>query len=83
MGWVDFDPTHNIIGNRNLIRVAVGWDRAQVLPLWGTFIGRQAAFLSMEVAVNVLDETPSSTQASQQEFEEFRSTNPALAGLGQ
>ena len=35
----------------------------------------------MEVAVKVLDETPSSTQASQQEFQEFRSTNPALAGL--
>jgi len=86
MGWVDFDPTNNIIGNRNLIRVAVGWERAQVLPLWGTFIGRKGAFLSMEVAVNVLDETPSSassTQASQQQFQEFRSTDPALAGLGQ
>lgn len=24
-GWVDFDPANNIIGNRNLIRVAVAW----------------------------------------------------------
>lgn len=25
-GWVDFDPTNSIIGNRNVIRVAVAWD---------------------------------------------------------
>ena len=25
-GWIDFDPTNSIIGNRNLIRVAVAWD---------------------------------------------------------
>ena len=24
-GWIDFDPTNSIIGNRNLIRVAVAW----------------------------------------------------------
>ena len=59
-GWIDFDPTNKIIGNRNLIRVAVGWDHAQVLPLWGTFIGRASAFLGMDVAVSVLDETNSS-----------------------
>ena len=38
-GWVDFDPTNSIIGNRNLIRVAVAWHPASVLPLWGTFTG--------------------------------------------
>ena len=31
-GWVDFDPTNSIIGNRNLIRVAVAWSPDQVLP---------------------------------------------------
>src|SRR5207342_1041361 len=36
-GWIDFDPTNCIIGNRNLIRVAVAWDHGQALPLWGTF----------------------------------------------
>ena len=25
-GWIDFDPTNGIIGNRNLIRVALAWD---------------------------------------------------------
>jgi transglutaminase-like putative cysteine protease len=55
-GWVDFDPTNRIIGNRNLIRVAVAWDHAQVLPLWGTFIGSWSSFRGMEVAVSVLEE---------------------------
>jgi transglutaminase-like putative cysteine protease len=56
-GWVDFDPTNSIIGNRNLIRVAVAWEPAQALPLWGSFIGYAAAFLGMEVAVSVVDGT--------------------------
>jgi len=52
-GWVDFDPTNNIIGNRNLIRVAVAWDPKQVLPLWGTYAGPASAFLGMDVSVGV------------------------------
>ena len=38
-GWIDFDPTNSIVGNRNLIRVAVAWSPDHVLPLWGTFEG--------------------------------------------
>lgn len=56
-GWVDFDPTNCIIGNRNLIRVAVAWDPSQVLPLWGTWTGFPSAFLGMGVSVSVIDET--------------------------
>jgi transglutaminase-like putative cysteine protease len=52
-GWIDFDPTNNIIGNRNLIRVAVAWAPAQVLPLWGTYAGSPEAFIGMDVDVNV------------------------------
>lgn len=57
-GWIDFDPTNSIIGNRNLIRVAVAWDPKQVLPLWGTFAGPASAFLGMEVAVSVTESRP-------------------------
>jgi transglutaminase-like putative cysteine protease len=56
-GWVDFDPTNRIIGNRHLIRVAVAWDPAQALPLWGSFIGYPSSFIGMEVAVSVTDTT--------------------------
>ncbi len=52
-GWIDFDPTNSIIGNRNLIRVAVAWAPEQVLPLWGTYEGRPGSFLGMDVAVTV------------------------------
>ena len=55
-GWVDFDPTNSIIGNRNLIRVAVAWEPAQALPLWGTFFGRPDSSLGMEVSVSVHEE---------------------------
>jgi len=52
-GWVDFDPTNSIVGNRNLIRVAVAWDQAQALPLWGSFIGAATSFAGMDVEVSV------------------------------
>ena len=48
-GWIDFDPTNSIIGNRNLIRVAVAWAPEYVLPLWGTYCGPPGAFLGMDV----------------------------------
>jgi transglutaminase-like putative cysteine protease len=57
-GWIDFDPTNSIIGNRNLIRVGVAWSPIHVLPLWGTFIGPSRAFLGMDVTVCVIEETP-------------------------
>jgi transglutaminase-like putative cysteine protease len=57
-GWIDFDPTNSIVGNRNLIRVAVAWDHGQVLPLWGTYFGAASSFLGMDVEVSVAETTP-------------------------
>jgi transglutaminase-like putative cysteine protease len=51
-GWIDFDPTNSIIGNRNLIRVAVAWAPEQV---WGTYAGSPGAFLGMDVTVAVTE----------------------------
>jgi transglutaminase-like putative cysteine protease len=56
-GWVDFDPTNGIVGNSGLIRVAVAWDPAHALPLWGTFIGPATSFVGLDVTVSVTDET--------------------------
>jgi len=56
-GWVDFDPTNSIVGNRHLIRVAVAWDHHHALPLWGTWSGAADAFQSLEVEVSVTQET--------------------------
>ena len=55
-GWIDFDPTNSIVGNRNLIRVAVAWSPHLVLPLWGTYEGAANSFLGMDVTVNVTEE---------------------------
>ena len=57
-GWIDFDPTNSIVGNRNLIRVAVAWSPEHVLPLCGTFRGSGNSFLGMEVTVRVTEESP-------------------------
>jgi len=59
-GWVDFDPTNNTVGNRNLIRVAVAWDPAQALPLWGSFVGSAWSFRGMDVEVSVTEENSAS-----------------------
>ena len=52
-GWIDFDPTNSIVGNRHLIRVAVAWAPEHVLPLWGTYEGTPEAFIGMNVTVTV------------------------------
>lgn len=52
-GWVEFDPTNGIVGNRDLIRVAVTRDPSQAVPLSGSYIGTASDFLDMSVQVNV------------------------------
>jgi len=57
LGWIAFDPTNGIIGNRNLIRVAVASAPEQVLPLWGTYEGLSGISLGMDVTVSVTEES--------------------------
>ncbi|BAT60968.1 hypothetical protein GJW-30_1_03518 [Variibacter gotjawalensis] len=52
-GWVEFDPTNGIVGNRDLIRVAVARDPIQAVPLSGSFKGSSDDFLGMDVDVLV------------------------------
>ena len=52
-GWVEFDPTNGIVGNRDLIRVAVARDPRQAIPLHGSYAGRASDALGMTVQVNV------------------------------
>ncbi len=63
-GWVEFDPTNGIVGNRDLIRVAVARDPRQAVPLSGSFFGAAADDLGMTVQVNVTTEPePAATPA--------------------
>jgi transglutaminase-like putative cysteine protease len=52
-GWVEFDPTNGIVGNRDLIRVAVTRDARQAVPLYGTYYGNAADEEGMVVSVQV------------------------------
>ncbi|WP_425999413.1 transglutaminase family protein [Caulobacter sp. DWR1-3-2b1] len=52
-GWVEFDPTNGIVGNTDLIRVAVVRDPRQAPPIHGTWAGFPTDYLSMDVEVDV------------------------------
>ena len=52
-GWVEFDPTNAIVGNRDLIRVAVARDPSQAIPLSGSYFGAADDFREMTVEVKV------------------------------
>jgi transglutaminase-like putative cysteine protease len=52
-GWVEFDPTNGIVGNRDLIRVGVARDPRQAAPLYGSYSGTRIDYTGMSVQVNV------------------------------
>ena len=52
-GWVEFDPTNGIVGNRGLVRVAVARDIYQAVPVSGTWSGFPGSFLDMSVSVDI------------------------------
>lgn len=56
-GWVEFDPTNGIVGNADLVRVAVARDPRQATPLHGTWSGLASDYLGMEVEVDVRTES--------------------------
>ena len=56
-GWVEFDPTNGIVGNSDLIRIAVVRDPRQAVPVSGTWTGFPSDFLGMTVEVEVTAES--------------------------
>ena len=56
-GWIQFDPTNGIFGNRDLIRIVVARDHRQALPLCGSFIGKRSSYLEMIVTITVRQTT--------------------------
>jgi transglutaminase-like putative cysteine protease len=55
-GWVEFDPTNGIVGNHDLVRVAVVRDPRQAVPVSGTWTGFPSDALGMTVEVEVAAE---------------------------
>lgn len=56
-GWVEFDPTNGIVGNADLVRVAIARDPRQATPLHGTWSGDASDYVGMEVEVDVRTES--------------------------
>ena len=63
-GWVEFDPTNGIVGNADLVRVAIARDPSQAVPLHGTWMGNAGDFIGMDVSVDVSTEIESGAPSS-------------------
>ena len=62
-GWLEFDPTNGICGNRGLIRVAITRDPSQAVPLSGTWTGMKNSQLEMDVDVKIRHGEPGTPHA--------------------
>lgn len=71
-GWIDFDPSSGIVGNRALVRVAVVRDPRQAIPLQGVWIGCAGDCLDMKVEVRV---------SATEEGENLRFAPPSTSAL--
>lgn len=52
-GWLTYDPTNNLIGASQLIRVGVVRDPAFAAPVSGSWYGEASAYLGMSATVQV------------------------------
>ncbi len=52
-GWIPFDPTNNLVGGMDLIRVGVARHASLASPVSGSWIGLANDYLGMEVDVQV------------------------------
>ena len=52
-GWVPFDPTNNLLGGNQLIRVGVARDPSQAAPIAGSWYGEPDDYVGMKVSVDV------------------------------
>lgn len=52
-GWLPFDPTNNLIGGTDLVRVGVASHASQAVPVSGEWFGYPADFGGMQVDVQV------------------------------
>ncbi|CAN5642747.1 transglutaminase family protein [soil metagenome] len=52
-GWVAYDPTNNLLGGSQLIRVGVARDPAFAAPVSGSWFGEADAYVGLEASVTV------------------------------
>jgi transglutaminase-like putative cysteine protease len=79
-GWLEFDPTNGIVGNHDLIRVAVVRDPRQAVPVSGTWTGFPSDALGMTVEVQVTSDTPVGDDLAQPAPYKLRTAEARVAG---
>jgi transglutaminase-like putative cysteine protease len=52
-GWVEFDPTNNLVADRQLLRVAVARVPEDASPISGSYVGPAGAFVGLGVGVEI------------------------------
>ena len=57
-GWIPFDPTNNLLGGTQLIRVGLSRHPSQAAPVSGSWFGERDAYLGMDVKVQVRRRRP-------------------------
>jgi transglutaminase-like putative cysteine protease len=58
LGWVGFDPTHDVTAGERHVRVAIGRDYADVPPTRGTFKGITSSTLAVSAEVTPAEALP-------------------------
>ena len=52
-GWVEFDPTNDLVADRQLLRVAVARVPEDASPISGSFTGLTGSFIGLSVGVSI------------------------------
>lgn len=60
-GWVEFDPTNDLVADRQLLRVAVARVPEDASPVAGSFTGVAGSFLGLSVGVTIEMVDPSAS----------------------
>lgn len=55
LGWIDFDPTNNVIPRKDYITIAYGRDYGDVCPIQGVFVGGGDHTMSVSVDVQEIE----------------------------
>ncbi len=59
-GWVEFDPTNDLVADRQLLRVAVARVPEDASPVSGSYTGPAGSFLGLSVGVDIAPAEPPS-----------------------
>lgn len=73
LGWVDLDPTNNVIPETDHITIAWGRDYSDVPPLRGVFLGGGNHSLSVSVDVEPINDTKQSQDRFPHGFQQVQS----------